>query len=73
VGRDRALLFFGSSPSLVFSSKGNHIEIREGNVSRAFTSKDGPFEELKNIVSKYRYVKVKGLPRFCEGSWVFRV
>jgi len=59
--------FLGSSPSLIFSSKGSKIELKEGKISKSFTTKDDPIEELKNILKRYRFVKVKGLPRFCGG------
>lgn len=58
--------FLGSSPSLVFSSKGETITLREGKIARSFSAKD-PIEELKKILSKYKVVKVKGLPRFSGG------
>ncbi len=59
--------FLGSSPSLVFSSKGKKIELREGKISKSFTTKDDPMKELKKILAKYKFVKTKGLPRFCGG------
>ncbi|MFA5146381.1 MAG: anthranilate synthase component I [Candidatus Omnitrophota bacterium] len=59
--------FLGSAPSLVFSSKGRKIEIKEGRASRSFTAKKDPIEELKGLLSAYRFVKVRGLPRFCGG------
>lgn len=59
--------FLGSEPSLVFSSKGRKVEIREGGTSKSFITKDDPIEELKRILSRYRVVKVKGLPRFTGG------
>lgn len=58
--------FLGSDPLLVFSSKGSIIKIVEGKRSKSFTAKD-PLEELKNILKKYRFVNVKGLPRFSGG------
>lgn len=58
--------FLGSDPSLVFSSKGNSISLREGKKTKTFTAKD-PIEELKKILSQYKYVNVKGLPRFSGG------
>lgn len=58
--------FLGSQPSLVFSCKGSQVELREGSITRNFTSKD-PIETLRKVLSKYRFVKVKGLPRFCGG------
>lgn len=59
--------FLGSSPSLVFSSKGREIKIREGASLKSFTTKADPMEELKKILKRYRFVRVKGLPRFCGG------
>jgi anthranilate synthase component 1 len=59
--------FLGSAPSLVFSSKGTRIEIREGKISKSFTTKDNPIEELKRLLARYKFVKIKGLPRFCGG------
>lgn len=57
----------GSNPSLVFSSKGKKITLSEGRISTSFTTKTDPIDELKKILKKYKYVKVKGLPRFCGG------
>ncbi|MDP2913240.1 MAG: anthranilate synthase component I [Candidatus Omnitrophota bacterium] len=58
--------FLGSSPSMVFSSKGRKIAIREGNITRSYDALD-PLEELKKLLGRYNFVKVKGLPRFCGG------
>ncbi len=57
----------GSDPSLIFSSKGNRITLTEGKVSSSFITKTDPIEELKSILNRYRFVNVKGLPRFCGG------
>ena len=57
----------GSDPSLIFSSKGNKITIREGKKLKNFITNDDPIEELKKITSEYKFVNVKGLPRFCGG------
>jgi anthranilate synthase component I, non-proteobacterial lineages len=58
--------FIGSQPQLVFTSKGNRVELRQGRVARTFDAKD-PIDELKKIMSVYKFVNVKGLPRFCGG------
>lgn len=58
--------FLGSDPSLVFSSKGTSVTLREGDNIKTYVSKD-PIAELKRILSQYRYVKIKGLPRFSGG------
>ncbi len=59
--------FLGSSPSLVFLSKGKKIIVSEGKISNSFITKSDPISELKNILARYKFVKVKGLPRFCGG------
>lgn len=58
--------FLGSRPSLVFSSKGNRIELRELRKARTYYA-DDPIAELKKILTAYRFVAVAGLPRFCGG------
>jgi anthranilate synthase component 1 len=58
--------FLGSDPSLVFSSKGNKVTLREAKKTRTFTAKD-PIEELKKVLSVYKFVNVRGLPRFSGG------
>ena len=58
--------FLGSRPSVVFSSKGTRVELREGTTTKTFET-DDPIEELKKVLSKYRFITVKGLPRFTGG------
>jgi anthranilate synthase component 1 len=58
--------FLGSSPSTIFSSKGRKVTIKEGASARTFDSKD-PIGDLKKLLGKYKFVNVKGLPRFCGG------
>ncbi|MDP2929960.1 MAG: anthranilate synthase component I [Candidatus Omnitrophota bacterium] len=57
----------GSDPSLIFLSKGGRITITEGKVSSNFVTKTDPIDELKNILNRYKFVEVKGLPRFSGG------
>lgn len=57
----------GSDPSLVFSSKGGRITLSEGRRSESFITDGDPIEELKRILNRYKFVNVKGLPRFCGG------
>lgn len=57
----------GSDPSLVFSSKGNKVTIKEGKALKTFTADKDPIEELKKIFNRYRFIEVNGLPRFCGG------
>lgn len=58
--------FLGSSPSLVFKSKGKNIEIIRGDKVKKFKSCD-PLGEIKKLMQQYRFVPVSGLPRFCGG------
>ena len=58
--------FLGSSPSVIFSSKGEKVTIREGKAVRTLVSKD-PIKELRKLLLRYRFVNVKGLPRFSGG------
>ena len=59
--------FLGSNPSLIFESKGKQIKIRELNKVRSFTAKNDPLDEIKKIMGKYKFVTLKGLPRFSGG------
>jgi anthranilate synthase component 1 len=58
----------GSDPSLIFSSKGSKITLTEGKISSSFDSKTDPIDELKKILNRYKFVDVKGLPRFSGGG-----
>lgn len=58
--------FLGSDPVLTFRSSGKKIEVRErGRVSNY---SGDPIEKLKELLSRYRPVKVKDLPRFHGGA-----
>ncbi len=57
--------FLGCAPVMIVRSKGKKIEIVSG---KKITKKEGnPLEELKRILSRYRPVKIKGLPVFHGG------
>jgi len=58
--------FLGAEPSLVFSSEGNKVTLREGSTVRKMTVKD-PIDELKKLLSAYKVVDSPGLPRFSGG------
>lgn len=58
--------FLGSNPSLVISSNGNTVTLREGKETKSYQAED-PIEELRKIISEYKFVRTKGLPRFCGG------
>lgn len=56
-----------SDPSLIFSCKGRKVTLTEGRISSNYTAKKDPIDELKDILNRYRFVAVPGLPRFCGG------
>lgn len=72
--------FLGTSPSLIFKSKGSQIEIlktsprAKGLTSQSpkykiekFTTERDPLFKIKELMDGFRFVKVDGLPRFCGG------
>lgn len=59
--------FLGSKPSLVFMSKGKRITILRGKKKKVFQAKTDPLEEIKDIMRRFSFVPVKGLPRFVGG------
>lgn len=59
--------FLGSGPSLVFKSRGRHIEITENGRARRFITDEDPLAEMKDILDRYKFVPTPGLPRFCGG------
>jgi anthranilate synthase component 1 len=59
--------FLGSDPSVVFKSKGSDIEITEDKKTRHYRAKSDPLAEIKKFMSQFRFVNIKGLPRFCGG------
>jgi len=58
--------FLGSAPSLVIESKGRNITVKRGEDIDAYTVSD-PISEIKKIMEGFRFVSVRGLPRFCGG------
>ena len=59
--------FLGSRPSKVIRGWAKRVEIREEGRETVVFDSDDPVEALKNEVSRYRPVEVKGLPRFFGG------
>lgn len=59
--------FLGSNPSSVFISKDRNIEIREHKKIRRFITYIDPLEEIKKFMEQFKFVGIKGLPRFCGG------
>jgi anthranilate synthase component 1 len=60
--------FLGSSPSLIFESKGNRVRIKKAGAGWEEKSSPAAWKELKNLMNTYKAVKVEGLPRFCGGA-----
>lgn len=63
--------FLASNPSLVVKTKERLIEVTEfkggKKAKRKFQTKTNPLDEIKRILSKYKYVPSKELPRFAGG------
>jgi anthranilate synthase component 1 len=62
--------FLGTEPFLTFEARGREVSITETarpDQPRRITS-DNPFDELQNLVERYRAVQVPGLPRFAGGA-----
>ncbi|OIN95407.1 MAG: anthranilate synthase component I, partial [Deltaproteobacteria bacterium CG1_02_45_11] len=47
--------------------KSKNIEIIEEGKTRKYIASKGPLEEVKGILSRYKFVPIKELPRFCGG------
>jgi anthranilate synthase component I len=62
--------FLGADPFLTFRSKGSAATIEEGGEARSVPLEPGrdPLDLLKDLLSKYRFVEMPGLPRFCGGA-----
>ena len=60
--------FLGTEPSLIFKSKGKDVTIISDNKSRTFKTSTNPLDILKEIMDKFRPVKIPGLPRFFGGA-----
>lgn len=58
--------FLGSSPSVIITSKGNEISFNTRGSVDTFQTVD-PLEEVKKYMSKFRFVEIRGLPRFSGG------
>lgn len=60
--------FLGSSPSVVFRSRGTIVEIlQEGQPPRR-AEVDDPLQVLNELLSRYQPVEIEGLPRFFGGA-----
>ncbi len=63
--------FLAESPELVFKSKDKKAEIitfkGKKEIKKSFLLTGSPLDEIKKIMSRYKFVEAKGLPRFCGG------
>ncbi len=59
--------FIGSTPSIIFRSKGKNAEIIEDGMPRSIESSD-PLKVLSETVARFTPVEVEGLPRFFGGA-----
>ncbi|MDP8260325.1 MAG: anthranilate synthase component I [Candidatus Gygaella obscura] len=59
--------FLGANPSVVISSKGKVISFIEYGKRRKIITKTNPIDEIKRFIEKFKFVHIKGLPRFCGG------
>jgi anthranilate synthase component 1 len=60
--------FLGSSPSVVIESKKDKVCIIEQSKHKGVkTVKGNPLDIIEDFMQKYKFVEVKGLPRFCGG------
>ena len=58
--------FLGTEPSVIFRSKGTHIEIiQNGEIEK---HEGNPFDSLRQLLSRYRPVVSPDLPRFHGGD-----
>jgi len=63
--------FFAKDPELIIKSKNNKIEIskfKNGKLKKESQKiKDNPLSFIRQIISKFKFVNIDGLPRFCGG------
>jgi anthranilate synthase component 1 len=59
--------FLGSNPSLIIKSKGKTVTFTRPEKVDTHTAAEDPISEIKSFMGKFKFVSVKGLPRFCGG------
>ena len=59
--------FLGSKPSRVIKGRGNRIEIKDSKTGTKKFKAENPIEVIKQEITAYKPVDVKGLPRFYGG------
>ncbi|MFH1360136.1 MAG: anthranilate synthase component I [Candidatus Omnitrophota bacterium] len=63
--------FLAKDPEMIFKSKGRSVELIQVKKNRVtknqFKTMDTPLSFLREIMSRYQFVSIDGLPRFCGG------
>jgi anthranilate synthase component 1 len=59
--------FLGARPSIILRSKGRRVELIKQGRPESFET-DNPLQVLKELMARYRPVRVAGLPRFFGGA-----
>ena len=63
--------FLAKDPELIFKSKGKEAQVITFSNGKTKTEKriisQTPLDEVKKMMSKYTFVSIKGLPKFCGG------
>ena len=59
--------FLGSNPSLVITARGNEITFTRGAKKDTHVAEGDPIDEIRRYMEKFKFVDVKGLPRFSGG------
>lgn len=59
--------FLGNNPSIVIESKAGTVSIRRSGKIETYITQGDPISGLKEFMAKFKFVDVKGLPRFCGG------
>ncbi|MDH3974510.1 MAG: anthranilate synthase component I [Deltaproteobacteria bacterium] len=60
--------FLGCEPSVIFKSKGGNVEIIENGETKIIHCDKDPLYHLKELMNRYKPVKLPGLPRFFGGA-----
>lgn len=59
--------FLGTNPRMAFQSWGRRINLRDEKGQRTFVTPQSPLEEIRTLLSPFRFVPVQNLPSFCGG------
>ncbi|MFH1837095.1 MAG: anthranilate synthase component I [Candidatus Omnitrophota bacterium] len=59
--------FLGSRPSLIIKTKGQKIEIVRDGKTEEYSTDTDPINEVKTIMSRFKFVDTGRLPGFCGG------